>query len=152
MGRRGPAPQPTAMKLAKGETRPSRTNPAEPKLAPPVSLEPPKRLTGAGQAAWLKHAQPLTDAGVLTDHDLDALESYCSTLTAIERFETEARSMGPTMAIRCGVQGMVLRLQTLANQLRVQLGLTPSSRTQVRATKVMSTADRKMRERFFGPR
>jgi hypothetical protein len=48
MGRRGPKTAPLAVQLAKGESRPSRVNHAEPNL-PATSAEPPASLSGIGR-------------------------------------------------------------------------------------------------------
>lgn len=135
MGRRGPRPAPAALKLAKGETRPSRVNYQEPDL-PSVradALAPPAGLEGAGREEWERIARALSQAGVLKDTDLMALEDYCRTVTELRRFEAKARRADPELAIAKGFANMVVKLRAQANTLRRELGLTPSSRAGVKA-------------------
>ena len=129
----GRTPQPTALKLAKGERRPSRVNYDEPKMAPPESLKPPTGLSGAGLKEWTARAKDLADRGVLTDADLTAFEDYCRALSELRAYEAKAKKAGLELAIAKGYQGMVLKLRTQVNQLRQQCGLTPSSRGGVKA-------------------
>ena len=133
MGGKGFPPAPTAIKLAKGERRPSRVNYDEPQMAKPESLRPPSGLKGAGLREWQAQAKNLADRGVLTDADLTAFEDYCRALSELRNYEAKARKSGLELAIAKGYQGMVLKLRTQVNQLRQQCGLTPSSRTGVRA-------------------
>ena len=133
MGRRGPAPAPIAIKLAKGESRPSRVNYDAPQLRPPDSVAPPRGLDGAGLTEWNRHAPQLVESGVLTGPDLGAFEDYCRALSELRRFEARAKRVGTELAITKGIQGAVIKLRQQVNQLRQQCGLTPSSRSAVRA-------------------
>lgn len=135
MGRRGVPPQPTAMKLAKGERRPSRVNYEEPELPKADSLDPPDGLNGEGLAEWTRQITVLSDAGVLTSSDLKAFEDYCRALSELRAYEAQAAEAGLELAIAKGYQGMVIKLRTQVNQLRQQCGLTPSSRSHIRAAK-----------------
>jgi P27 family predicted phage terminase small subunit len=134
MGRRGFAPAVTAEKIAKGERRPSRVNYAEPQLDGPSSLQPPAGLKGAGLTEWTRQIAHLSERGVLTTADLTAFEDYCRALTELRRYEAKARAAGLELAIAKGFQGMVIKLRAQVNQLRQQCGLTPSSRSGVKAT------------------
>jgi P27 family predicted phage terminase small subunit len=147
MGRRGQAPAPTAVKLARGETRPSRINSDEPVLPAPTTHASPKGLTGAGKAEWDAQLAILVERGVVTVADLTAFEDYCRSLTDLRTFEAKAKKAGPELAIAKGYQGMVVKLRQQCNQLRQQCGLTPSSRTAVKASKRPAADDD---SRFFG--
>lgn len=149
MGRHGPKPKPTAIKLAKGETRPSRVNYDEPELPEPHSLAPPAGLVGEGRRIWSRLAVPLKEAGILRDADLEALEDYCRALTELRVYEAAAKKAGPASAIKRGLSGMVVRLRAQSSQLRAQLGLTPSSRTAVKATRPPEKLSND-HARFFG--
>jgi len=124
------------MKLAKGERRPSRVNYQEPAL-PTVDQapEPPAGLASVGKAEWKALARHLTKAGVLTLADLTALENYCRSLSDLRRYEASAKRAGPELAIAKGYQGMVVKLRAQCSQLAQQFGLTPSSRSTVKALK-----------------
>lgn len=138
MGRRGPAPTPTAIKLAKGERRPSQVNYDEPVIEPAESLAAPKGLEGVGLEEWNEQIQRLNDRGVLTAADLRAFEDYCRALSELRTHEQTAKEAGVELAIAKGYQGMVVKLRAQVNQLRQQCGLTPSSRTGVKAAKGQS--------------
>lgn len=135
MGHRGPAAEPTAIKLAKGERRPSRVNYDEPQIDAPESHDAPKGLEGAGLEEWNEQIERLSERGVLTAADLTAFEDYCRALTELRRFEAKAKESGEELAIAKGYQGMVVKLRAQVNQLRQQCGLTPSSRSGVKAAK-----------------
>lgn len=132
MGRRGPPQAPTAEKTAKGETRPSRVNHKEPELPPVSTHRSPKGLDGAGKREWERLCPMLVAAAVLKDSDLMALEDYCRTISDLRKYENAAKRAGAERAIAKGTQGMVIKLRAQANQLRQQLGLTPSSRSNLR--------------------
>lgn len=150
MGRRGPAAAPTQVKIARGETRPSRTNHDEPDVPSPASgaLADPKGLAGVGLQEWRTQSVLLTDAGVLKATDLGVLEDYCRAVSDLRKFEIAARKAGPELAIAKGFAGMVIKVRAQCNQLRKELGLTPSSRAGIKADKSGGQSDDD--ERFFG--
>jgi P27 family predicted phage terminase small subunit len=149
MGLRGPKPKPTALKLAKGETRPSRVNYEEPELPAPTSLDPPAGLEGAGLVEWKLHAKSLTEAGVLRAADLAAFEDYCRALTELRGYEADAKKMGRAAALASDYQKVVRETRDQVARLRARVGLDPSSRSGVKATKPPSKQDQ-LKERFFG--
>lgn len=150
MGRRGPAPQPAALKIAKGERRPSRVNYDEPELPVARGTDPPEGLAGAGLREWLRIASQLVAAGVLKDADLPAMEDYCRRLTDLREIEAEieekrrivGREEGkkePDFALLVtgwravdAAEKRLLALQAQVNVLRREIGLTPSSRSAVK--------------------
>lgn len=150
MGRRGPAPQPVALKLAKGERRPSRVNYDEPVLPIARGTDPPAGLTGAGLREWLRITSQLVEAGVLKDPDLPAMEDYCRRLTDLRALEVElaaqravvraqemAKEPDFEMLVRGwraidGAEKRLIALQSQVNVLRREIGATPSSRSAVK--------------------
>ncbi len=147
MPRTGRPPQPTALKLARGERRPSRVNYDEPSIpAAPAGCPPPGGLDGAGLAEWRRIADMLTEAGALRESDLVALEDYCRALSELRRFEACARKAGPELAIAKGYQGVAIKLRAQANTLRRELGLTPSSRGTVRVAPKNVAKESKIQE------
>jgi P27 family predicted phage terminase small subunit len=77
MGARGPKPAPAALKLVRGETRPSRVNYQEPKPPVPVELPAPSTLTPEGAEVWNRLVPRLMALGVMTDWDVDLMEAFC---------------------------------------------------------------------------
>lgn len=76
MGKRGPAPAPTALKVVRG-TRESRVNRAEPK--PDVAeVVAPDWLPVRARQVWDRLAPDLVRKGVLTSWDVDAFADFCA--------------------------------------------------------------------------
>lgn len=148
MPRTGRPRLPAAVKKARGETRPSRlAEAAPPEISAPASLDPPSGLSGSGLAEWRRVAQALSDADALKETDLAALEDYCRALTELRRFEAKAKKAGPELAIAKGYLSAVIKLRTHVAQLRAPLGLTPSSRSAVKAAPKKGKSED---EEFFG--
>lgn len=154
MPRTGRPRIPTALKIARGERRPSRHNSAEPELPAPKRVDPPTGLKGPGLREWLRVAPLLLEAGVLTDPDMPALEDYCRRLTDLRACEHEAELLRKLLArverqkgdvdvsdllrIMRGIDSTerrLISLQAQVNVLRRELGATPSSRSGVKAVK-----------------
>lgn len=87
MGRRGPAPLPTALKVLRGETRPQRLNPNAPKPVQKLPI-PPDDMDGRARDVWDRQIESMGATGVLTVVDGDALRAYCE---AVSRYEVAAR-------------------------------------------------------------
>jgi len=135
LGRRGPAPAPTLLRLAKGERRPSRVNYEEPVVAPVATTAAPAGLDGAGLAEWVRLIGELTTKGLLTIADLTAFENYCRALSELRAYEAEAKKVGHELAIAKGYQGMAVKLRSQVNQLGAACGLSPSSRSGVKGSR-----------------
>ena len=150
MPRTGRPAQPTALKLAKGERRPSRVNYDEPVLPVARGTDPPAGLEGAGLREWLRIASQLVDAGVLKDPDLPAMEDYCRRLTDLRALEVELaaqrvsvkrleKQKEPDFALMVSgwraidsAEKRLIALQSQVNVLRREIGATPSSRSAVK--------------------
>lgn len=135
MGRRGPAPEPTRLKLLKGERRPSRVNNDAPR---PRDLLPscPRDVTLAARKVWRRVMREFGATGVITHADRDAFRIYCE---AVARYEESARllaSSGPL--VRGARRGELVKnplhqvVRDNADLVRLfarELGLTPAART-----------------------
>lgn len=150
MGKRGPKPLPTALRLAKGTPSHHRQNDAEPELPPPNDRTPPPTLAGLGLVEWHLNIDALIDKGVLTQADMIAFRQYCTVVTEVDELERKLATMR-------GLADRKLKwskyLQTLRNRLGQQqaaIGLTPSSRSGVKAVKAPVSAEQANRNRFFG--
>lgn len=150
MPRTGRPAQPLALKLAKGERRPSRVNYDEPVLPVARGTDPPAGLTGAGLREWLRIASMLVEAGVLKDPDLPAMEDYCRRLTdlralelelaaqrAAVRFQEKAKDIDFALLVSGwkaidSAEKRLIALQSQVNVLRREIGATPSSRSAVK--------------------
>jgi P27 family predicted phage terminase small subunit len=76
MGKRGPAPTPTALKLLRGETRPSQINTNEPQPGA-GEVVCPEWVSDDGRQVWDRLAPDLVAKGVLTPWDVDSFADLC---------------------------------------------------------------------------
>lgn len=75
MGRRGPAKTPTGVKLAQGETRPSRVNFLEPR---PRAADPvmPEDMDAGAKAVWQRVVAEMASTEIIRAADSDVLRCY----------------------------------------------------------------------------
>ncbi len=142
MGRRGPAPEPTALKLLKGNPGRRPINDREPR---PKSKRPrcPRWLDKDAKAAWKDLVPELEAMGVLSRVDGNALTRYCTLWSRWKKAELFLQKHGDSYPIK-DEKGKLKYLAQfpqvgVANKLAVQLtrleqefGMTPSSRTRIR--------------------
>ena len=88
MGKRGPAPAPTNLKLVKG-TRKDRVNTSEP-LPAVGDPRPPAWLNSAALEVWAEHAPDLIRKQVLTPWDVEEFAAWCD---AVARRAEAARHL-----------------------------------------------------------
>ena len=159
MGRRGPPPQPTRLRLLKGNLGKRRVDGREPqpKAEAPIC---PQWLSAKAKRVWRDLVPTLKAMRILTRVDRDALTIYCQTYArwrSAEEFLDQHGEIYPVRDALGNVQRMKLYPQvgiasTLLQVLRCyqqELGLTPSARTRVHEipNSTMNPDD----ERFFGP-
>lgn len=146
MGRRGPAPQPTALKVARGNPGKRPLNQDEPEFEPPAAVNPPGDLKGAGLVEWQLQIGHLVSSGVLTAVDMSGFLTYCRLLSEEEMVQKEVAKDKRVSDLH--LRNYLLKVRAQANQYRGQYGLTPSSRSGVKAKKPKDLADE--RRRKFG--
>ena len=119
MGRRGPAPMPSALKIATGNAgkRPIRDDEPKPEVGAPKC---PTWLASDAKSIWRQLAPRLVRAGVLTKLDGNALGRYCDVLC---RWLAARDDEDEKLYQKLGV--MLLRLEQ-------EFGMTPSARTRLR--------------------
>ena len=148
MPRTGRPRDPTALKLAKGERRPSRHNAAEPVLPVPERLDPPDDLKGRGLREWLRAGPLLLEAGSLVQTDLAAFEDYCRRYSDLHTIELEVamidrhtkKASDPEDFIallrrKDASERRLIAMQSQVNTLRREVGCTSSSRSGIRSVK-----------------
>jgi P27 family predicted phage terminase small subunit len=138
MGRRGPAPTPTKVKMLRGETRPSRLNLREPTPAPDVPRMPADMDPDA-KVVWRRVMRDMRHTGVIRAADADVLRCYCE---AVSRYAGAARlyaQSGPIVRGRHGGELVKNPLHQVARdnadevrQFARELGLSPSARVGLR--------------------
>lgn len=138
MGRRGPAPKPTAIKKLEGTYRRDRAPQNEPRprvMIPP----PPKWLHGAALREYRRAAKLLFKARVLTELDGAALAVYANEF-ALWREAVDALAVQGAVVPGPGGQVRANPWQGIANtafknmrSIMAEFGMTPASRTRVEA-------------------
>ncbi|MGD0020119.1 MAG: phage terminase small subunit P27 family [Candidatus Limnocylindrales bacterium] len=136
MGRRGPAPTPTKVKMLRGETRPSRLNLREPMPSPDVP-KMPADMDDAAKVVWRRVLREMHHTGVIRAADADVLRCYCE---AVSRYAQAARlyaQSGPIVSRDGNLVKNPLHQVARDNadeirQFARELGLSPSARVGLR--------------------
>jgi phage terminase small subunit len=115
----GPRPRPKAVKLLRGERRPSRVNYREPQ-APFGVGPPPDHLSPPAQQVWSELRPALERAGVVTTLDVTAFELL---VDAVAEYRWHRARPGHE-AFAAGCWKRVARLLP-------EFGLTPSARSRL---------------------
>jgi len=164
MGRRGPAPKPTALRILQGNPGKTRLNPSEPQPpAAPEDLSPPAWLVSQAKEAWTR-LRP--DLPWLTLADVDAFAAYCSSYARWREAQTFLETNGLTYELRGeGIKGkpgpvkciqqypqVAIAKQSLMMMCKIggELGLSPASRTRIHVELADKTAADRTAERMFG--
>ena len=140
MGRRGPAPTPTAIKKARGETRPSRVGKKEiaPKQAP--HLDAPDDLSDDARPIWVAVVDAIGHTGVITAVDVEALRAYAESVSTYRKAASLVARGGPIIKGRNGElvrNPAIIVMKQAGEAARAwarELGLTPASRVGLEAT------------------
>lgn len=158
MGKRGPAPLPTALKAARGTRRKGRELPG--KEPTPKAGEPPVpesvRLDRDALKCWSRLVPMLLKLKLLTEADAWALESLCVHYARATQAEREIRAKGLTVTTAWGTiqtnpaVGIARASWAEMNKVAQQFGLTPSARTKVRATETIEDDEEGADSFFFG--
>ncbi len=142
MGRRGPRPEPTALKVLKGNPgkRPLNDREPEPRADAPRC---PSWLNKDAKAKWHQLVPELKKMRVLTVVDGDALTNYCQTWSRWRAAEEFIQRHGDVIPIKDD-KGNVKYLQQVPqvsiarnlvqvlNRYQQEFGLTPSARTRIK--------------------
>ena len=158
MGRRGPPPQPTRLRLLKGNPGKRRINKAEPQL-PPKAPSCPRWLSPEAKKVWRRTVSLLQASRILTRVDADALTAYSQTYArwqAAERFIDQHGEIYPIRDehgnVRCMQQfpqvAIARSLLQILRGYQQEFGMTPSARTRVHV--IPSPASDPDEDRFFG--
>jgi len=136
MGKRGPAPRPTALKVLSGE-RESRINRNEPKPRN-VLPEPPLDMTPDGLEVWQYTVRELAPMRIATAADQHLLAAYCE---AVALHRRAVRLLANEDLLIEGQRGNLVRnpavqmmrdAATQILQLGAQFGLNPRARSEIK--------------------
>ena len=142
MGRRGPPPKPTALRIAEGNPakRPLNTREPTPEQKRPSC---PSWLDDDGKACWREIVPQLEKMGLLTRIDRQALMNYCDTFARWKRAVDFIRKHGEVIPIKTEDGKAIKYLQqvpqvAIAKNLLAVLrgyqqdfGLTPAARSRL---------------------
>lgn len=148
MGKRGPAPTPTALKLVKGvhKHNPDRVNRAEPEPEP-GEVRPPGWLSPGGLELWEQYAPDLERQGVLQAWDVEHFALWCDCAAKRRRITAEIDEFGmtlkePVLDSEGTMVGYVIKrnpatlvekgLTDSLARYGARFGLTPSDRSQLK--------------------
>ena len=144
MGRRGPAPKPTALRVLHGD-RADRVNAAEPRPAD-LDIEPPDWLSPEAVEVWDRLAGDLTTKGVLTAWDTEAYACWCDAVVRRRKAAAVLAEDGEVIELpvynkngelaghRLAKSPWTLVLREADAQVQrygARFGLTPSDRSQL---------------------
>lgn len=144
MGRRGPAPKPTALKVLQGNPGKRRLNANEPKPQEGIP-RCPAWLDDEAKTAWKRIVPQLRDMGVLTLIDADALTNYCDTWSRWKKAVLFIQKNGEVF-VQKDDSGAVKYIQQLPqvaiarnllavlNRYQQEFGLTPAARSRLTIT------------------
>jgi P27 family predicted phage terminase small subunit len=151
----GRKPKPTALKMLAGNPGKRALNRAEPK--PRVVLpKPPDHLSDDEKEKWKITVRELHPLGLVTTIDKDALAMYCTIYVRWVKAERMVRDKGEIIKTAAGniIQNPYLSIANRAldqlNKLGAEFGMTPSSRSRVKAD--MVDPDRELEKMLFGQR
>jgi P27 family predicted phage terminase small subunit len=150
MGQRGPRPEPTAFKIARGNPGKRPLNHDEPELTA-AETKAPAGMPRAALAEWKRLAPELVGAGVLTVGDLKTFEQYCRIVADLAECEKTCKKVGYEDAKKLGYFRDKKDLRAMLKSFAAELGLTPTSRSGVKKIKGKKATEQK-RSRFFGDR
>lgn len=151
MGRRGPPKKPTAEKIAAGNPGDKPLNMKEPDFDIDDTLECPEEIKGAGRETWNDLCPMLIEYGVIRRGDVKMFAGFCKVLDDLEvqeglrtaawtAYKAEHRKKGGGDYIYClkmafAAQNMIIKLRTQMRHYAQELGLSPASRANIKATR-----------------
>lgn len=139
MGRRGPPPKPTKLKLLAGNPGKRPLNAHEPDPAVEVP-EIPAHLTAAARQEWQRVAGELEALGLLTRIDRASLAGYCQAWARWIEAEEQLAKFGLIVKAPSGypMPSPFLAIANKAleqiNRFSSEFGMTPASRTRIQTT------------------
>jgi len=133
VGKRGPRPLPSALKLLRGRPHRATRDRKEPQLGRSDQSDPPDQIKGRAAKEWRRLYDHLVEAGVLTVGDERIFEEYCYVWGELVRVKAAIKDMPVEVAIMKGLTKLSTTLRQQLMQLSDRLGLNPSARSGVKA-------------------
>lgn len=136
MGKRGPTPAPTRLKVVRGDQE-DRINRQEPLPSDRADILPPEWLDGVALEVWRYYEKDLIDKACLTAWDVDTFAVFCK---AVAVYRDCAQRMGDVYTAQ-GAAGGVIKSpyhqimrdcdQTIA-KFSSRFGFTPGDRADLK--------------------
>lgn len=136
---RGRKPTPTALKLVRGNPGKRAINHDEPKPTKGLPSKPPEWLDDTARKTWKKLVKELNALGLLTTVDGPSLGAYCQ---AVSRMEAAEKHIAEKGIVVDGAHGGLIKNPSvtiakecalLIQKFASEFGLTPASRTRIKA-------------------
>lgn len=155
MGKRGPRPQPSSIRIARGNPGKRPLNDREPVPAG-GSIHPPEWVVGVARAKWDDVVPKLESMRVITPADVEAIARYCAMYEQWVKYLEQMRRGLDVIVLR-DKDGKVRYMQSspaatmfvklAASMLRIEqeYGLTPSARTGISTSDGETDEDRALR-------
>ena len=150
---RGRKPTPTTLKLLRGNPGHRPMPPDEPR-PPAVMPKCPVHLDKEARAEWRRMVKELEPLGILTKLDKGIFALYCQAFSTWAQASIKIQELGMVRMTKNGFteQNPYFSIANKAKEQMVraltEMGMTPSSRTRVRAIEPASWS-RNKKERFF---
>lgn len=148
MGKRGPAPKPTNLKVLQGNPGKRQLNENEPQFKKASEVpKPPAFLSTYAKKEWKRIAPFLYNNGLLTEADISSLAAYCQAYHRWLEAEKLIRTYGYTTETDKGniIQrpevGIANKAMDSMLKYGKEFGLTPSSRTSLHIEKTEKVED-----------
>ena len=140
-GRQGRKPLPTALKVMRGNPGKRPLNDAEPVPDPAMPTCPPQ-LTGAAREEWERVGTELLKLGLISQLDRGILTVYCDAWGRWVEAKEALEMTGMVVMTRTGYPvpspylTIANRSLEIMQKAAVEFGMSPSSRSRVKATPV----------------
>lgn len=134
MGKRGPAPKPTNLRIFEGNPSNRPLNSNEPQ--PETGATCPTWLSDVATAEWERLAPVLLNCGILTKADQNTLAAYCEAFANYVRASEEIRDSSLTLEGK-RIAPIINAQKVFADQLvkfGTKLGLSPSDRSSIKVS------------------
>jgi len=151
MGKRGKRPEPTILKIAKGNPGKRPLNLNEPR-PPEGEVLAPDWVTDVARAKWDELVPKLISMGVMTVSDVDTIARYCAMHEQYLKYLDQCRRGLDVLVMRDeagrirymqSTPAATMMVKLAASMLRIEqeFGLTPSARSGIVATQTEKPED-----------
>jgi len=137
MGKRGPMPEPNALRLAKGTYRKDKHGDIDKELKPDIVplIKPPSSLGVKGRSVWNRVGETLVKLNLLSVNDYETFQLYCETYDFEHDMQIQIAKDGHFVKTKTGAllvhPGVRLLRECLRDRARLArlFGMNPSDRT-----------------------